>query len=187
VFAFDSRPPGPEPPPPSAPALQTSPEAQGSPQRHDLAPNGHVRPDIDTRFSSERQPSRRGRTGSTPSRFIRRTGQVRIYRDHRSSEAIAYRRHLAALSTEYDLTSPVAKILAGQAAAAYVVWTEASVELSRAKAGRPTARQVERLRRRLALQAKSYEQALCRLHEFTGAAQMPASGPRSPHAGPSGA
>lgn len=116
-----------------------------------------------TRFSATRQPGRRPK-GPRRAKALRGTGLPRLYQDHRTYEGIIYRRHLQTLGEAFDLTQPLARVLAGGAAAHYVTWLQLNHGLSVAQG---TSRR-EYFRRRRALEWKSYRETLDRLGELVG-------------------
>jgi hypothetical protein len=86
-----------------------------------------------TRFSATRQPEQVKRVGRPRAKPLLGTGLPRLYRDHRTYEGIIYRRHLQVLADAFDLTQPLARILAGGAAAHYVTWLQLNHQLSNAQ------------------------------------------------------
>jgi hypothetical protein len=126
------------------------------------------------RFNATNQPKVRGRSGPIPTKPLKSTGLVRIYQDHRSPQAVLYRRHFKILADAHDLSSPLLRIQAGMVAAAYVSWIEAFLDLSKARAaGNVSFRRIERLRRRQALQAHTYQEALRRFQEMAASTKAP--------------
>ncbi|MDP3767752.1 MAG: hypothetical protein Q8S13_07035 [Dehalococcoidia bacterium] len=111
-----------------------------------------------------------------------RGGTPRIYADHRTSNAIIFRRHLAGLRQRYGIVDRIAADYAAGTAAAYASWhlvtgLLVATEQLRAtgKGRRPSSQAVERLRRRQGLEWKKYESALKRLEELTAKNRKPKS------------
>lgn len=117
-----------------------------------------------------RKPGRRGLRHGTP----------RLYVDHRTSNAIIWRRHFLALRKRFGIVEKIALDFAAGTAAAYASWHAVTAELGATeqrraigKGRRPSGQAIERLRRRQGLEWNKYESALRRLEELTAANRKP--------------